>query len=365
LTLTDLASHTDAEGNTTQFFYDRNHGLLRIVDPLGRAVSRTEYDDEGRLVAVTDAAGHKTEYEHDPLARQSLVRDALGRVTLNEYDERGNVVATTDPLGGRRTATYDAQNNLLSETDPLGATATYRYDANNHLVSATDPLGHTGEQRECDRVAGIRVDGRELARERGPERDDGVGGSPNAGGRFGCTTTTSNDASAARPPGTARVSSLTRIAPAPAEPSPFVCGGEQSARVLPSAMSTLRISSSMVTSSSASQSPTQASDARHGSPRKTARKTVVRTSRSDKAPANGSAFACIDPPGRARRMDDCRLRVLLGRTPFPSTDRWLPNLEGDGDPARASPPSHNCIRSRFAYPKSNVLSLPGAYRVRA
>lgn len=139
----DLIAHTDPGGNTTRFYYDRAHGLIRIVDPLGRPVARAEYDEAGRLVSLTDAAGSTVTYQHDLAGRQELVRDALGRVTVIDYDERGNVLAVTDPLGARTTFTYDARGNRLSTTDPLGATTSYTYDARDNLLSITDPLGRT------------------------------------------------------------------------------------------------------------------------------------------------------------------------------------------------------------------------------
>ncbi|MBX3024521.1 PASTA domain-containing protein [bacterium] len=138
----DLISHTDANGHITEFVYNATHDVVRIVDPLGRATARAEYDDDGRLIALTDAAGQRTTYEHDVVGRQEVVRDALGRVTVSEYDERGNVLAVTDPLGARTTFTYDGRGNQLTSTDPLGAVTTFTYDGDDHLLTVVDPLGH-------------------------------------------------------------------------------------------------------------------------------------------------------------------------------------------------------------------------------
>ncbi|MEO8847631.1 MAG: RHS repeat-associated core domain-containing protein, partial [Casimicrobiaceae bacterium] len=137
----DLGAATDRTSNTTRYTYDAQHNVLRIDDPLGRPAARADYDVDGRLVALTDAAGHTTYYNHDLPGRQEQITDALGRTRVLNYDERGNVLSATDPLGNTTIKTYDAQDNLLSETDPLGATTSHAYDAQRNLVSTTDRLG--------------------------------------------------------------------------------------------------------------------------------------------------------------------------------------------------------------------------------
>lgn len=139
----DLRSHTDGEGNATQFTYDWRHGLIEIVDPLGRPLARNEYDDDGRLVRSTTADGRVIDFAHDIGARQEVLTEADGSVTVMEYDERGNILRTTDPLGRVTTNTYDADDNLLGTTDPLGNTITQTFDARRNRLTVTNALGHT------------------------------------------------------------------------------------------------------------------------------------------------------------------------------------------------------------------------------
>ncbi len=160
----DLVSHVDAEGHRTRYAYDRNHGLIRVTDPLERVIARTEYDQDGRLISVTNAAGRTIEYARDLDARQEVVTDAAGNVTVLEYDRQGNVLRVTDPLGGvtvnsydadgnqtsttnplgeTTTRSFDSRGNLLTETNPAGETSTYSYDQRDRLTSTTDPLGRT------------------------------------------------------------------------------------------------------------------------------------------------------------------------------------------------------------------------------
>ena len=79
--------------------YNSRHGLLDIVDPLGRRVVRNIYDDDGRLIAQEDDEGNRTEFTHNLSGRESIVTDRLGRTTVLFYDERGNVTSKIDALG--------------------------------------------------------------------------------------------------------------------------------------------------------------------------------------------------------------------------------------------------------------------------
>jgi large repetitive protein len=56
----DLVSVTDRTSNTTQFVYLSSpaHFLDKVIDPLGRTGVRTEYNAQGRLVKLLDAAGN-------------------------------------------------------------------------------------------------------------------------------------------------------------------------------------------------------------------------------------------------------------------------------------------------------------------
>lgn len=139
----DLRSHTSAVGNVTRFTYDRAHGLLDIVDPSGARVARNEYDDDGRMIATTDAEGRRVEVTHQLGTRQEIIKDRLGNVSVLEYDAFGNVVRKTDAQGGVATFTFDAAGNQLSETDPAGRTATKTYDAKRNVLTSTDFDGNT------------------------------------------------------------------------------------------------------------------------------------------------------------------------------------------------------------------------------
>ncbi|HWB02367.1 MAG TPA: putative Ig domain-containing protein [Verrucomicrobiales bacterium] len=159
----DLRTHSDVVGSVTRYDYNRSHGLIRITDPMNRVAARNDYDENGRLVKVTNADGRVITLAHDLNTRQETVTDAGGQTTVMEYDERGNVVRKTDARGGVTTSTYDPEGNQLTTTNPegetitrtydnrrnvlteknaLGETSTLTYNERDQLTSRTDPLGH-------------------------------------------------------------------------------------------------------------------------------------------------------------------------------------------------------------------------------
>jgi RHS repeat-associated protein len=141
----NLVAVTDRSDNTTQFVYLSTpaHYLNQVIDPLGRTGTRTDYDAQGRLSQLIDAAGNPVQLTYDPTDSLESATDQLGNTTTYVYDDRGNIVKEIDPLGAVTLRTYDANNNMLTQTDPLGRTTTYTYDGQGDLLTETDPLGNT------------------------------------------------------------------------------------------------------------------------------------------------------------------------------------------------------------------------------
>jgi RHS repeat-associated protein len=150
---------------TTTYLYENPtfpHYITGMMDPRGVPVMRMEYDSQGRLTAIVDASGQRTQVQHNLAAMTDTIFDRLGNPTVYGYDQQGNIVLEVDPLGGSKTMTYDANHNITMEVDPLGNTNLYTrdaagnvltyidplgnvttktYDSNSHLLSSTDPLG--------------------------------------------------------------------------------------------------------------------------------------------------------------------------------------------------------------------------------
>lgn len=139
----DLVEMKDRELNATQFVYSPLHAhyLERVIDPLGRIGVRTDYDAQGRLIRLVDAAGNPVELLHNLDDSIEQVVDALGHTNTFVYDERGNVIQEINALGAVTLRQYDGNNYLTHEVDALGNAQSYVYDALGNVLEHTDPLG--------------------------------------------------------------------------------------------------------------------------------------------------------------------------------------------------------------------------------
>ena len=163
----DLASVTNALGQTTNFTaYDGAGRLLSLKDPngvattltydkRGRLTSRTEgalktsysYDKAGNLVEVTQPDGSYLSYSYDAAHRLTQISDVVGDRIVYTLDAASNVTKTQvfDPSNTlRRTHSYayDSVNRLSLSIGAANQTTTYAYDAQSYPISVADPLGH-------------------------------------------------------------------------------------------------------------------------------------------------------------------------------------------------------------------------------
>ncbi len=144
----DLVTATDAAGADATYAYDRRHGMLSMVDPTGRTLTRNEYDDAGRVVAITDANGNRVTIGHDDDAQVDVITDRRGNVTRVAYDEHGNVLArqrtvTVDgtPTAADESSTYDGAGNRTSFVNADGLAQASTFDGSLPLTHVADPGG--------------------------------------------------------------------------------------------------------------------------------------------------------------------------------------------------------------------------------
>ncbi|HID32048.1 MAG TPA: RHS repeat protein, partial [bacterium (Candidatus Stahlbacteria)] len=148
-----ILSQTDANGKKTEFRYDLNGRLTRIIPPLTSPTSIT-YDLAHRKITVQRGRDYH-EHHYDPLGRwvyeRRILEDGLyaynkvdydwkGRV-LREYEARDHPPSGSDPHTEYR---YDVLDRVLKRTDPDGET---RYEYQGDLVKMTDPSGYITEYR--------------------------------------------------------------------------------------------------------------------------------------------------------------------------------------------------------------------------
>ncbi|MFN0126884.1 MAG: RHS repeat-associated core domain-containing protein [Verrucomicrobiales bacterium] len=144
----DLTQVTDPGNMAATFGYaaGRPHFLEVINDPLRGPVQRTEYDEDGRVTAIIDAAGNQIEQAWDPGSFTGTFTDARGNITQLTYDARGNLTKREDPAGGITRWEYTDARFPDFETamvDPRSNRTTYKYDSRGNLIEDVQPLTWT------------------------------------------------------------------------------------------------------------------------------------------------------------------------------------------------------------------------------
>ncbi|EAA8845962.1 RHS repeat protein, partial [Salmonella enterica subsp. enterica] len=131
--------HTEGEG-----------GLKRVIKEEqadGSSVTR-EFDNAGRLVAQTDAAGRKTEYRLNIASGNvTEIVTSDGRRVRFSYNDQRQLIATTGPDGLRSQQTFDERGRLAQEKSRSGDVTRYYYDdPHSELPSATEDA--TGSRKQ-------------------------------------------------------------------------------------------------------------------------------------------------------------------------------------------------------------------------
>ncbi len=138
-----LTTFTDAMGNVTQHYHDKQLRLVQEVNPNGD-IGRYTYDDKGNRNTVTDKNGKTTKYVYDAAGNVLSKEDALNHISTITYDATtNNPLTRTDALNNTTTFTYDANGNLLTVKDALNNSATNTYNAAGQVLTTTDARNNT------------------------------------------------------------------------------------------------------------------------------------------------------------------------------------------------------------------------------
>src|SRR5204862_2667197 len=102
-------------------------------------------DDDGRLIAIEDAAGKLTRFLHSPGSNLEMVVDRLGYTNSYLYDVRGNIIWTTNALKEVTRMAYDDPFNpdlKTAETNAFGTSQQtgklYGYDSYGNKTKIVD-----------------------------------------------------------------------------------------------------------------------------------------------------------------------------------------------------------------------------------
>ncbi|HHC4736278.1 TPA: RHS element core protein, partial [Escherichia albertii] len=127
----DRVTITDSLNRREVLYTEGEGGLKRVVQKAHAdgSVTRSEYDEAGRLKAQTDAAGRRTEYSlHMASGAVTAVTGPDGRTVRYGYNSQRQVTSVTYPDGLRSSREYDEKGRLAAETSRSGETTRYSYD---------------------------------------------------------------------------------------------------------------------------------------------------------------------------------------------------------------------------------------------
>ncbi|EPB6777105.1 RHS element core protein [Escherichia coli] len=127
----DRVTITDSLNRREVLYTEGEGGLKRVVkkEHADGSITRSEYDEAGRLKAQTDAAGRRTEYRlHMASGKLTSVILPDGRTVRYGYNSQRQVTSVTYPDGLRSSREYDEKGRLVAETSRSGETTSYSYD---------------------------------------------------------------------------------------------------------------------------------------------------------------------------------------------------------------------------------------------
>ncbi|EFA3943467.1 RHS repeat protein [Escherichia coli] len=127
----DRVTITDSLNRREVLYTEGEGGLKRVVkkEHADGSITRSEYDEAGRLKAQTDAAGRRTEYRlHMASGKLTSVILPDGRTVRYGYNSQRQVTSVTYPDGLRSSQEYDEKGRLTAETSRSGETTRYSYD---------------------------------------------------------------------------------------------------------------------------------------------------------------------------------------------------------------------------------------------
>jgi RHS repeat-associated protein len=175
----------------TEYDYDwENGGVLKRIGTAGGRSVGFEYDEKGRVTAITlddttnmftygyrdddqiswveNGAGQRSDYTYDDHGNLSKLTQSSIDVALFDRDENGNVVGITDALGKKTSFTLDNLDRVSAITDPEGNQHVIGRDSQGQVTSltssgtnTTDGLSTMWGRDEKGRVASVSILGAE------------------------------------------------------------------------------------------------------------------------------------------------------------------------------------------------------------
>jgi YD repeat-containing protein len=135
----------DCEGGRWHYGYDGGGRLARVEDPLGHVV-RIEYEN-GRLARIVDPLGRATEISADAEQRALAIAVPGRAPTRFDYDELGRLASVTAATNDRIVWSYDACNRPVA-VETHDESVRFDRDAAGRIVAVHRPWGTTSIRRD-------------------------------------------------------------------------------------------------------------------------------------------------------------------------------------------------------------------------
>jgi RHS repeat-associated protein len=132
---------TPPSGGTAETTYTDGNGQDSYVYQYHSAAPPATPPAPGSGPKAGAAGWDQTAYTDTPLQQLATVTDATGDTWSYFYDLNGDEVSAADPDAGTSSSTYDANGNMLSSTDARGKTVSYTYDADGRKAAEYDTTG--------------------------------------------------------------------------------------------------------------------------------------------------------------------------------------------------------------------------------
>jgi RHS repeat-associated protein len=135
------AEFPEEDGLSVNTFDLQTGRILQNVSALsGASLREFSYDNDGRLLSISDRSGNLTQIERDAQGKPTAIMAPGGQRTILEVDSSGELISITNPADETYRMKYE--RGLLTEfTDPEQGVSQYAYDAEGMLVQAVNPEG--------------------------------------------------------------------------------------------------------------------------------------------------------------------------------------------------------------------------------
>jgi RHS repeat-associated protein len=146
-----------ADGNEL-YHFNPGGRHLRTLDAATKLLNVSfDYDDQGRLAALTDRFANRTSIEWSSTGTPSAIVSPFGHRTTLAVDAAGNLAGITNPAGEAVTMTYGDGGLLTGFTNPRGHSSAFSYDQLGRLTRDLGPDGHATTLARTDTPTGQRV----------------------------------------------------------------------------------------------------------------------------------------------------------------------------------------------------------------